>query len=140
VSKAGGFREGMSFFTGGAVERMTDISVKTFHQLCLYQYNLLIDLNQMPIITCERQSHTNFNPFAKLHLPNVFKSVIYYYSSNIFFQSMWNSKELTINPKSITTLQLASTFTRNEQQRARLLKQLEQLGLDLCEYQDLSLK
>ena len=53
---------------------------------------------------------------------------------------MWNSKELTMNPKSITTLQLASAFTRNEQQRARLLKQLEQLGLDLSEYHDLPLK
>ena len=52
---------------------------------------------------------------------------------------MWNSKDL-INPKGITTLQLASTLTKNEQQRARLLKQLEQLGLDLSEYHNMSLK
>jgi hypothetical protein len=43
-------------------------------------------------------------------------------------------------PKNVSTLQLISAYGKNEQQRVRLLKQLEQLGLDLREFEDLSLK
>lgn len=43
-------------------------------------------------------------------------------------------------PKSVTTLQLNSTYLKNDSQRMRLLKQLEQLGLNLAEYEHLSLK
>lgn len=44
---------------------------------------------------------------------------------------MKGNKEQLNLPKSISILQLASNFNKNEQQKARLLKQIEQLGLDV---------
>ena len=42
-------------------------------------------------------------------------------------------------PKQTTTLQLASNYNRYQQQKSRLLKQLEQLGLNVAEYEHLNL-
>ena len=42
-------------------------------------------------------------------------------------------------PKPTTTLQLASNYNRYQQQKSRLLKQLEQLGLNVAEYAHLNL-
>lgn len=41
--------------------------------------------------------------------------------------------------KNATPLQIAANLNKHQQQRSRLLKQLEQLGIDLTEYEQMPL-
>lgn len=44
------------------------------------------------------------------------------------------------SPKNISVMAIAKNLNKYQQQRGRLLKQLEQLGLDMTEYEQLPLK